>query len=49
VNRPVSILSVGSNDGHVHQSNKGHTSSGAHNANATVQHNHQNQQGSARA
>ena len=47
VNVPVSILSVGANNGDVHQSNNGHTSSSATNNNGTEQGNSQTQKGSA--
>jgi len=47
VNVPIAILSKGSNNGDVNQSNKGDTSSSAQNNNGTEQSNHQNQKGSA--
>jgi hypothetical protein len=47
INAPISILSVGSNDGGVSQSNKGSASSKAGNVNGTEQDNHQSQDGSA--
>jgi hypothetical protein len=47
VNAPISILSEGSNNGDVNQSNKGETSSSAQNNNGTEQSNWQNQEGSA--
>jgi hypothetical protein len=47
VNAPVSILSEGSNNGDVNQSNEGETSSSAQNNNGTEQGNWQNQEGSA--
>jgi hypothetical protein len=47
VNAPVSILSEGSNNGDVNQSNEGDTSSSAQNNNGTEQSNQQSQEGSA--
>src|SRR5581483_3695764 len=48
VNAPVAILSSGSNDGNVDQSNTGTTSSQAGNGNRTQQGNTQTQNGSAK-
>jgi len=45
VNMPISILSQGSNDGAVNQSNDAHTSSSAGNENNTEQGNSQSQRG----
>ncbi len=47
INAPISILSSGSNDGAVNQSNEGKTTSAAGNANNTEQENGQEQNGSA--
>ncbi|HEX4467769.1 MAG TPA: hypothetical protein VH025_11330, partial [Solirubrobacteraceae bacterium] len=48
VNAPISVLSVGSNNGKVDQSNHGKTSSRAGNSNETAQGNWQSQDGSAK-
>jgi len=48
VNVPISILSYGSNNGDVHQSNYGRTNSSAENDNITWQGNTQTQNGSAK-